>query len=78
MGYGQTFGICAVLSGNTDLLEKAKLEKKIFALESERKAFNRERDQALNTIGRLSLRRISIRVNCKLRMTGASTTVVQR
>lgn len=36
----------AVLSGNTDLLEKAKLEKKINALESERKSFSRERDDA--------------------------------
>ncbi len=31
----------AILSGNTDLLEKAKIEKKITALESERQAFNR-------------------------------------
>ena len=31
----------AILSGNTDLLEKAKLEKKITALESERKSFNK-------------------------------------
>ena len=30
----------AILSGNTDLLEKAKLEKRIAALESERKSFN--------------------------------------
>ena len=30
----------AILSGNTDLLEKAKLEKKIASLESERKSFN--------------------------------------
>ena len=36
----------AVLSGNTDLLEKAKLDKKITALESERKNFLRERDAA--------------------------------
>lgn len=36
----------AVLSGNTELLEKAKLEKKINALESERKSFCRERDDA--------------------------------
>ena len=33
----------AVLSGNTDLLEKAKLDKKITALESERKNFMKER-----------------------------------
>lgn len=31
----------AILSGNTDLLEKAKLDKQITALESERHAFNR-------------------------------------
>ena len=31
----------AILSGNTDLLEKAKLEKRISALESERKAHNK-------------------------------------
>ena len=36
----------AVLSGNTDLLEKAKLEKKIVTLESERKGFLKERDTA--------------------------------
>lgn len=36
----------AVLSGNTDLLEKAKLDKKITALESERKNFLKERDGA--------------------------------
>ena len=31
----------AILSGNTDLLDKAKLEKKVAALESERKSFNK-------------------------------------
>ena len=31
----------AILSGNTDLLEKAKLDKRIAALESERKSFNK-------------------------------------
>ena len=31
----------AILSGNTDLLEKAKLEKRIATLESERKSFNK-------------------------------------
>lgn len=35
----------ALLSGNTDLLEKAKLEKKVAALESERTAFMRDRFQ---------------------------------
>ena len=33
----------AILSGNTDLLEKAKLEKKIASLEGERKSFNKGR-----------------------------------
>jgi N12 class adenine-specific DNA methylase len=36
----------AILSGNTELLEKAKLEKRIASLESERKAFVRERSSA--------------------------------
>lgn len=43
----------AVLSGNTDLLEKAKLEKKINALESERKSFCRERDDAKFRLGNI-------------------------
>lgn len=37
----------AILSGNTDLLEKAKLEKKIASLESERQAFNRSKSSAI-------------------------------
>jgi len=41
----------AVLSGNTDLLEKARLDKKITTLESERKNFLRERDA---TTGKLA------------------------
>lgn len=36
----------AVLSGNTDLLEKAKLDKKVMALESERRNFQHERETA--------------------------------
>ena len=36
----------AILSGNTDLLDKAKLEKKIAALESERKSFAKARAEA--------------------------------
>ena len=36
----------AILSGNTELLEKAKLEKKITALESERYAFNRSKSSS--------------------------------
>ena len=37
----------AILSGNTDLLEKAKLEKKINALESEKKAFSKSKSSAI-------------------------------
>ena len=33
----------AITSGNIDLLERAKLEKRVLALEAERKAFNKER-----------------------------------
>ncbi len=33
----------AILSGNTDLLDKAKIEKRIVALESERKAFGKQK-----------------------------------
>ena len=47
----------AILSGNTELLEKAKLEKKITALESEKHAFSRSRmtskaryDETIRTI----------------------------
>jgi len=36
----------AILSGNTELLEKAKLEKKITALESERQAFHRSKSSS--------------------------------
>ena len=43
----------AILSGNTDLLDKARLEKKIASLESERKSFYRGRNESerkLNSI----------------------------
>ena len=43
----------AVLSGNTDLLEKAKLDKKIVTLESERKNFLRERDAATGKLAEI-------------------------
>lgn len=43
----------AVLSGNTDLLEKAKLDKKIASLESERKNFLRERDAATGKLSEI-------------------------
>lgn len=36
----------AILSGNTDLMDKAKIEKKIMALESERKAFNKNKSSS--------------------------------
>ena len=37
----------AILSGNTDLLKKAKLEKKVVALESERKAFTKDKSNSI-------------------------------
>lgn len=40
----------ALLSGNTDLLDKAKLEKKIAALESERKTFGKAKSEAENML----------------------------
>ena len=43
----------AVLSGNTDLLEKARLDKKITTLESERKNFLRERDTATGKLAEI-------------------------
>ena len=47
-GSGMNFSeYVAILSGNTDLLEKAKLEKKIMALEGERQAFNRSKSSAI-------------------------------
>nr|WP_242052342.1 DNA methylase [Dysgonomonas sp. GY75] len=47
-GSGMNFSeYVAILSGNTDLLEKAKLEKKVTALESERQAFNRGKSSAI-------------------------------
>lgn len=47
-GSGMNFSeYVAILSGNTDLLEKAKLEKKIASLESERHAFNRSKSSAI-------------------------------
>ena len=43
----------AVLSGNTDLLEKARLDKKVTTLESERKNFLRERDAATGKLAEI-------------------------
>ncbi len=40
----------AILSGNTDLLDKAKLEKKIAALEGERKSFNKARNDSVRKL----------------------------
>lgn len=47
-GGGMNFSeYVAILSGNTDLLEKAKLEKKINALESERRSFEKGKSSAI-------------------------------
>lgn len=40
----------AIVSGNTDLLERARLQKKIAVLESERQAFNRSKGNARTTL----------------------------
>ena len=40
----------AVLSGNTDLLDKARLEKKVAALESERQSFNRNKASSVSKL----------------------------
>lgn len=40
----------AILSGNTDLLDKAKLEKQLAGLESEKQAFNRSKFSAKNKL----------------------------
>lgn len=42
----------AILSGNTELLEKAKLEKRITAMESERKMFMREKQETENKLNK--------------------------
>ncbi|MDR1671782.1 MAG: hypothetical protein LBR57_04620 [Alistipes sp.] len=43
----------AILSGNTDLLEKARLEKKVAALESERKSFARSKGASERTLAEI-------------------------
>ena len=56
----------AVLSGNTDLLEKARLDKKITTLESERKNFLKERDAANGKLAeRLRVLYPSIRIKSR-------------
>ena len=55
----------AVLSGNTDLLEKARLDKKITTLESEHKNFLRERDAATGKLAEILLTVLGRRrMNC--------------
>ncbi|MDR0429354.1 MAG: N-6 DNA methylase [Tannerellaceae bacterium] len=50
-GSGMNFSeYVAILSGNTDLLEKAKLEKKINALESERRSFEKGKSSAIHKL----------------------------
>jgi hypothetical protein len=44
----------AVMSGNNDLLEKAKLESMIMGLENERKAFNNNRSKTENQLNRIT------------------------
>ncbi|OAV75852.1 DNA methylase [Bacteroidales bacterium Barb7] len=56
----------AILSGNTDLLEKARLEKKITALESERQAFARSKSTS------------SIKLNDIIRTVDSNTEMASR
>ena len=44
----------AILSGNTDLLEKAKLEKRIASLESERQSFHRAKSSTQTRLAHLT------------------------
>jgi len=53
----------AILSGNTDLLDKAKLEKKIAALEGERKSFNKGRNES---VWRLEQKQSEMERNCEV------------
>ena len=54
----------AILSGNTDLLDKARLEKQIGALESERRSFNQSKGQS-----RIKLESINNEIDgCKYRI----------
>lgn len=54
----------AILSGNTDLLDKARLEKQIGALESERRTFNQSKGQS-----RIKLENITNEIDgCKYRI----------
>ena len=55
----------AVLSGNTDLLVKARLDKKIATLESERKNFLRERDAATGKLAEIESSVSSIRTKSR-------------
>ena len=59
-GGGSFSEYVAILSGNDDLLEKAKLDKKLAVLESERQAFHRNKG---NAKGKLNERTSGIEKN---------------
>ena len=64
----------AILSGNTDLLDKAKLEKKIASLEGERKSFHRgKRDSELKLESKTSALRNNQAVIAGMTETGRSS-----
>jgi hypothetical protein len=63
----------AILSGNTDLLDKAKLEKKIAALESERQSL--AKNKAIS-VHKLEDNTRSIDINEGWKVIGKNSTVV--
>jgi N12 class adenine-specific DNA methylase len=81
----------AILSGNTDLLEKAKLEKQVAGLESEKQAFNRSKfsskykledisatlDSAESRLERMSLDRENLEQRLQKRQDGTILNPVQ-
>ena len=67
----------AILSGNTDLLDKAKLEKKIAALEGERKSFAKARNEAEGKLNEKTAQLANNRVIIE-KMTGDYDTLLSR
>ena len=81
----------AILSGNTDLLEKAKLEKQVAGLESEKQAFNRSKfsskykledisatlESAESRLERMSLDRENLEQRLQKRQDGTILNTVQ-
>ncbi|WP_444660119.1 N-6 DNA methylase [Flavobacterium columnare] len=67
----------AILSGNTDLLDKAKLEKQIAGLESEKQAFNRSKFSAQSRFNRMNLDWENLQQRIQKRSDGTNANPVQ-